>query len=76
MNDLGILHRDVKNAKNHLHMPKINLSLGDGFLQGNAQKVQGSKLIRTVTEMLDNITNMKITVGLKLGDFGFASTLG
>ena len=75
MHELGILHRDIKNANILLHMPKINPSQG-GFLHGNGQKLKGSKLIRTVTEMLDTNSPGNITVAVKLGDFGFATTLG
>ena len=35
MNELGILHRDIKNANILLHMPKINPSQSGGLLQGN-----------------------------------------
>jgi serine/threonine protein kinase len=36
MHELGILHRDIKNANILLNMPKINPSQGGGFLQGTS----------------------------------------
>ena len=36
MHELGILHRDIKNANILLNMPKINPSQGGGLLQGTS----------------------------------------
>jgi serine/threonine protein kinase len=63
MHELGILHRDIKNANILLHIPAIST---DGA------PLKGSKLIKRVGEMLEQ-NNTEICVYVKLGDLGFAT---
>jgi serine/threonine protein kinase len=63
MHELGILHRDIKNANILLHIPEIST---DGA------RLRGSKLIKRVSEMLEK-NNTEVCVYVKLGDFGFAT---
>jgi serine/threonine protein kinase len=63
MHELGILHRDIKNANILLHIPAIST---DGA------PLKGSNFIKRVGEMLEQ-NNTEICVYVKLGDLGFAT---